>query len=76
MADGASEGLRPVTARRPPGGDDGRDRPLRLMPPRLVPLSAEQERRAVDALAGLLAGFLERQEAVCVLPRPDDPEAA
>ena len=66
--------------------DDGeRDRPLRLLPPRLVPLSAEQERRAVDALAGLLAGLLERQGAVCgpnreadpdALARPDDPEAA
>jgi hypothetical protein len=74
---------------RPPGEsggqDDGRDRPLRLLPPRLVPLSAEQERRAVDALAGLLLGFLERREAVGgptgeagpdVLPHPDDPQAA
>jgi hypothetical protein len=75
-----------VTTRRPSAGDDGeRDRPLRLLPPRLVPLSAEQERRAVDALAGLLAGFLLRQDTACeppdeadpaVLPYPDDPQAA
>ena len=60
-------------------------RPFRLLPPRLVPLSAEQERRAVDALAGLLAGFLERQEAAsgptersdpATLPHPNDHEAA
>lgn len=70
---------------KPREQDDGRDRPLRLLPPRLVPLSAEQERRAVDALAGLLAGFLERQEAAYgptdeaagdAIPYPDDPEAA
>lgn len=74
-----------MTARRPREGDDGQDRPFRLLPPRLVPLSAEQERRAVDALAGLLAGFLERQGAALradgetdadVIPHSDDPEAA
>ena len=50
-----------MTPRRPRPGDENRDRPLRLLPPRLVPLSADQERQAVDALAGLLAGLLARQ---------------
>lgn len=74
-----------MTTHRPTGDDDGRDRPLRLLPPRLVPLSADDERRAVDALAGLLARFLERHDAVSgptgerdadAIPYPDDPEAA
>lgn len=48
--------------RRSPPGDEDRDRPLRLLQPRLVPLSAEQERQAVDALAGLLAALLARHD--------------
>lgn len=69
-----------------PFGDGDRDRPLRLLPPVLVPLGAEEERRAVDALAGLLAGLLARQGGAHGLrsdggasPRdavPDDDEAA
>jgi hypothetical protein len=75
----------PVSLGNPRAQDSERDRPLRLLPPVLVPLSPEQERRAVDALAGLLAGFLERQEPASgpndygdagVQSRPDDPEAA
>jgi hypothetical protein len=67
-------------------GKDDRDRPLRLLPPRLVPLSTEQERQAVDALAGLLAGLLARQEAATggrgdaspagAVDVPEDDEAA
>lgn len=75
-----------MTARRARGGDRDRDRPLRLLPPRLVALSAEQERQAVDALARLLAGLLARGEtafgptadtdAAWMVDWPDDPEAA
>ncbi len=43
--------------------DDDRDPPLRLLPARLVPRSGEQEHQAVDALAGLLAGFLAPRDA-------------
>lgn len=57
------------------GGD--RERPLQLLPPRLVPLSAEQERQAVDALSGLLATLLARRRpssrAVDVAECLDDP---
>jgi hypothetical protein len=59
---------------------------LRLLPACLVPLSAAQERQAVDALAGLLAGLMARREAAFgpttdtdaawAVDRPDDPEAA
>jgi hypothetical protein len=76
-----------VTVRRlPPPNGDGRDRPLRLRPAVLVPLSAEQERQAVDSLAGMLAGLLGRQiasrrhsgegTALHELDVPDDDEAA
>lgn len=40
------------------------DRSLRLLSARRVPLTAEQEQRAVSALAGLLAGLFARQGAV------------
>jgi hypothetical protein len=65
--------------------DDGRDRPLGLLPPRLVPLDAEQERRAVDALANLLAPLLAAHAAESgddgaaghdAEPGGDDPRAA
>lgn len=52
-----------MTGRGDGSGDDP-DRPLGLLPARLVPLSGEQERQAVDSLAGLLAGFLSRREAL------------
>lgn len=75
-----------MTRRRPDAGGDGRHAPLRLLPPVLVLLSAEQERQAVDALAGLLTGLLERQKAAWgevgtgdrgrVADLPDDDEAA
>ena len=51
-----------MSARNRAAAGDAGDRQLRLLPPRLVPLSAEQERQAVDALAVLLAGLLARQE--------------
>lgn len=75
-----------MSGRRPGTSRDGRDAPLRLLPPVLVPLGAEQARQAVDALAGLLAGLLARQGGTHGLwsdggaaPRddvPDDDEAA
>ena len=41
---------------RPPGRPRGRpSQPVRLLPARLVPLTAEHERAALDALAALLA---------------------
>jgi hypothetical protein len=75
-----------VTPRRLPSDDASGDRPLRLLRPRLVPLGAEQERQAVDVLAGMLAGLLGRQGASeghsrddaarYELDVPDDDEAA
>jgi hypothetical protein len=42
---------------------------MRLLPPVPVPLGAEQERQAVDALAGLLASLLTLQGALGALPQ-------
>jgi hypothetical protein len=39
-------------------------RPLRLLTTQHVPLSAEQEQRAVDALAGLFAALIARHGGV------------
>jgi hypothetical protein len=43
------------------------DAPLRLLPARHVPLSAEQEQTAVDALGGLLASLIARDTPAPVL---------
>jgi len=43
------------------------DAPLRLLSARHVPLSAEQEQAAVDALGGLLAALVARDNAVPLL---------
>lgn len=73
-------GPRPSSVGARGSGGDDRCRPLRLLPPRLVPLNADQERQAVEALAGLLAGLLARQAAswgdAGAAGHPDDPEAA
>jgi len=45
---------------RPPPDETPHLRPLTLRPPELVPLDDTHERRAVEALAGLLADHLDR----------------
>lgn len=75
-----------MTGRRQDAGRGGRDVPLRLLPPVLLPLDADQERQAVDTLAGMLAGLLGRPTAseapsgdgggLRLLDVPDDDEAA
>lgn len=72
--------------RRLPSDGDDRCRALRLRPPVLVPLDAQQERQAVEALAGMLAGLLSCQAGsdrpsgedtvMHELVVPDDDEAA
>jgi hypothetical protein len=53
--DGATARTKPVGRRRHPASE------VRLLPPSYLPMTAQQEERAVEALAGLLAEAEQRQ---------------
>lgn len=60
---------RHATKRQPAGGRHPASE-VRLLPPTYLPMTAEQEERAVEALAGLLADVEQRRVGLPETTRP------